>query len=204
MYQSMSHGMPLVNGYAGYFPPHVNVINWALGRRDPTLIDALHRGHPLFVVVAETDDGNDWNEFVRGLPGAEMLGVSGAGRVYRLPPAPYEKVYADAAPLTGVAVRRTSDYLVADAGKAVAVEGIELPIYGYLPQLPEWLRIEVSEDGETWTLAHEERPGGATLIAVLREPHDMPLRIRFDRRRARYLRVNAPLFEPADLRVLGR
>jgi hypothetical protein len=32
----------------------------------------------------------------------------------------------------------------------------------------------------------------------------MPLRIRFDRRRARYLRVNAPLFEPADLRVLGR
>ena len=70
MYRSMSHRLPVINGYAGYVPSSADVIDWGLRRRDPTILTELRRGHPLYVIVAPTDQADQWTAFMDAQPGA--------------------------------------------------------------------------------------------------------------------------------------
>ena len=64
MYRSMSHRLPVINGYAGYIPSAADVIEWALRRRDPTILTELRRGRPLYVIVAPTEHAQSWSTFM--------------------------------------------------------------------------------------------------------------------------------------------
>ena len=137
MYQSMPDRLTVVNGYAGYVPPHVDVIGWALARHDQTILTELRRGRPLYVVVAASEDTGEWKAFIESQPGVERLGISGGGLVFKLAPAPY---CANHQP--GTASRhpeQPSDAWMADcwtSGRSPIVRSLEMRAAGHLGEMP--------------------------------------------------------------------
>ena len=88
----MSHGLPVVNGYAGYVPPHAVVIDWAL--RAPRSVDP-HGAPPRAVRSMSpwpTDRGRrrgrrSWTRSTD----ATLLGVERRRAPVPLPPAAYAR-----------------------------------------------------------------------------------------------------------------
>lgn len=194
MYQSMGHRLPVVNGYAGYVPPHADVIEWGLRRRDPTVLTELRRGRPLYVLVAATDQPQTWTGFMDAQAGAQFLGVEGGGRLYRMAPAAYAKEVRPGTQMTAVTASVGDEWLTADLLTAQPVRGLELRTYGNLVRLPKDLQVQTSVDGAQWTTRFEDRPGGHVLIGALSAPRDMPIRLDLGDVDARYVRVNTPAF----------
>ena len=175
MYRSMSHRLPVVNGYAGYVPSSADVIEWGLRRRDPSILTELRRGHPLYVIVAPTEQADQWTAFMDAQT-AQFTGIQAGGRVYLMPPAPYA---AEVRPGTAVdaATRVDGDWIVADVHQARILRGLELRTHGNLVRLPKDLRIDTSVDGVQWQTVFEERPGGLALLGALDQPRVIPLRV---------------------------
>ena len=203
MYRGMSHRLPVVNGYAGYVPPHADVIEWALRRRDATVLTELRRGHPLYVLVASTDEAPAWTAFMDAQPDTTMLGVEGGGRLYRMAPAPYAAEVRPGAAIDAAVARVEGEWIVADVGQARGIRGLELRTGGNLVRLPKDLRIDTSVDGTRWETAFEERPGGLALLGALQEPLVIPLRVDLRDVTARYVRVNAPAFGVKAITIYG-
>lgn len=201
MYRSMAARVPVVNGYAGYIPSHADVIDWALRRRDPTVLSELRRGHPLLALVTASDDAASWKTFVAGQAGAELVGVQSGGAVYRLPALPYARSPRPAA-AAPASVRQEANWLIADLGRATIVRAVELTTNGQLTRLPASLTIQSSLDSAAWTAVYDERPGAAALVGALDNPRTIPVRIELPDVTARYVRVNAPAFRTGALSVL--
>jgi hypothetical protein len=203
MYRSMLHGMPVVNGYAGYVPPHAVVIDWALRRHDPSILTELRRGHPLYVAVANTSEAQMWTAFMDAQHDAQLLGVSGAGRLYMLPPSGYPRQTMLGARLTAVRVESGGGWLTADLGTVHTIRAVTLRTRGHVVLLRQTVRVETSVDGLTWTLGADEPPGGLALVGALAEPLAVPLRIVLPDARARYLRINTTAFFPDAITLYG-
>jgi hypothetical protein len=203
MYRSMSNGLSVVNGYAGYVPSHADVIDWALNRRDPSVLTELRRGRPLYVVVASTDQAETWTRFMDAQSGAEMLGVTGGGRVYRLPSMPFRPQVTVGAATPVHSVRVDGPWLMADLGEVRTTRMIELRTHGNLVKLPAVLHVESSMDGSTWTSVLDVSPGGPALLGALAVPQMIPLRLFLPDPQARYIRINAPMYGGRSLGVFA-
>jgi hypothetical protein len=203
MYRVTLHGRPVVNGYAGYLPPQMAVVAWALSRRDPSVLTELRRGHPLYVAVASQPSARDWTPFMDAQNEAQMIGVSGAGRLYFLPAAPFPPQVSIGAPIAGVRGEVAGGWLTLDLGGARTVRAVELRTRGHFVLLGTSVRVETSLDGAAWTLAAEERPGGPALAGALREPLDVPVRLLLPDTSARFLRLDTPAFAPGAVRIYG-
>ena len=203
MYQSMTHRRPVVNGYSGYVTSHADVIDWALRRRDPTVLTELRRGHPLYVLVASTEQATEWTAFMDQQGAATMLGIEGGGRLYRMPPAAYASEVRPGPPIADAAVRVDGDWLVADVRQPRGIRGLELRTHGKLLRLPRDLRIETSVDGTRWRTAFDDRPGGLALIGALQLPRVIPLRVDLRDVIARYVRANVPAFGAGAMTVFA-
>ena len=201
MYRSMSHRLPVVNGYAGYIPSSADVIEWGLRRRDPTILTELRRGHPLYVIVAATEQVDQWTAFMDAQP-AQFTGLQAGGRVYLMPPAPYAAEVRKG-PAVDAATQVNGDWIVADTHQARVLRGLELRTHGNLVRLPKDLRIDTSVDGVHWLTVFEERPGGLALLGALDQPRVIPLRVDLGDVTARYVRVNAPAFGARAITIFG-
>jgi len=200
MYRSMSHRLPVVNGYAGYVPSSADVIDWGLRRGDPTILTELRRGHPLYVIVSPTEQAGRWTAFMDAQP-AQFVGIQAAGRVYLMPPAPYTREVRSGAAIDGAVTRVDGDWLVADVQQSRTLRGLELRTNGNIVRLPKDLRIETSVDGAAWEMAFDDRPGGLALVGALQQPRVVPLRVDLRDVTGRYVRVNAPAFGARHLTV---
>ncbi len=199
MYQSMPDRLTVVNGYAGYVPPHANVIGWALARHDETILTELRRGRPLYVVVAASEDAGEWTRFVESQTGVERLGISGGGLVFKLAPAPYSPIIN---PGPRVAIRNsrsTPGWLMLDLGQIANVRSLELRSAGHLGEMPITIRVETSMDEDTWTPVLDQAPGGAALTGALADPRAILLRLILPGTAARYLRINTPFLAADDV-----
>lgn len=204
MYRGILHGLPVVNGYAGYIPPHAVVIEWALYRHDPSVLTELRRGRPLYVAVANNPDAEPWTVFMDAQNDARLIGVTGAGRLYLMPPAPFPRQVAVGAPLVGVRGEREGDWLRFDLGRAGIMRALDLRTRGHFILLHQTVRVETSLDGSTWTLAAEEPAGGLALTGALADPLGVPIRVFLPDPSARFVRVNAPAaFGPAAVTIYG-
>ena len=202
MYRSMSHGLPVVNGYAGYIPSSADVIEWGLRRRDPTILTELRRGHPLYVIVAATDQADRWTAFMDA-QAAQFTGIQAGGRVYLMPAAPYPRDVRPGARIDPLDVRVEGGWMIADARQPRGIRSLELRTHGNIVRLPKDLRIDISADGAQWQTVFEERPGGLALAGALELPRVMPLRVDLLDVTARFVRVNAPAFGPRALTIYG-
>src|SRR4051812_18651317 len=202
MYQSMAHRLPVVNGFAGYITSHADVIQWGLNRRDPSILTELGRGRPLYVVIASSDQADRWTAFMAAQHGAELIGVSGGGRVYRMGPAPFGGQLRAGAALAATA-SIDDPWLMADLGSVQTVRMVELRTHGNLVRLPAAIQIESSEDGREWTRQVEQAPGAPALIGALASPRVVPLQIFVPDARARFVRINATRFGPRAVTVYG-
>jgi hypothetical protein len=203
MYQSIAHRRPVVNGYSGYTTSHAEVIEWALRRRDPTVLTELRRGRPLYVLVAFTDQATEWAEFMDQQPEATLIGIEGGGRLYRMAPAAYASEVRGGTPIADTAVRVDGDWLVADVRQPRGIRGVELRTHGKLLRLQRDLRIETSVDGATWQTAFDDRPGGLALVGALQLPRVIPLKVDLRDVTARYVRANVPSFGTHAMTVFG-
>jgi hypothetical protein len=203
MYQSMTHRLPVVNGYAGYVPSHAEVIDWALRRRDPSILRELRRGHPLYILIAPAADAEMWTQFVDAQADATMLGIEGGGRLYRMPAAAFATDVRPGTAISSAAARMDGEWIRVDLQTVQIVRGLELRTNGYYFRLPNDLRIEVSVDGTLWETAFEDQPGGLALAGSLQSPRFIPIRIDLRDRTARFVRVNAPAFGSGAVTIYG-
>lgn len=203
IYRGMLHHRPVVNGYAGYRPPYASVMEWALARRDPSVLTELRRGRPLYVAVANHVEAPRWTAFIEAQNDARLLTVGGGGRLYVLPPAPYPRQVAVGAPVAPVRVEVTADWLIADIGRVMTVRAVDLRTRGHVILLRQTVRVETSVDGVTWALGAEESSGGLALIGVLAQPGVVPLRLVLPDAPARYVRINTPAFGLNAISVYG-
>ena len=202
MYRSMSHRLPVINGYAGYLPSSADVVEWGLRRRDPTILTELRRGHPLYVVVAATESAGQWTAFMDAQQ-AQFTGIQSAGRVYLMPPTPYARGVRPGPAIDGAAMRVDGDWIVADARQPRGIRSLELRTHGNLVRLPKDLRIDISTDGIQWKTVFEDRPGGLALAGALELPRVIPLRVDLQDVTARFVRINTPAFGPRVITLYG-
>jgi hypothetical protein len=203
IYRGMLHRAPVVNGYGGYAPPHTLVVSWSLAREDASVLTELRRGHPLYVVVESGDEATQWTTFMDHQPDARMVAVSGAGRVYEMGPAAYPRQIAVGAPIKFTHASTAAEGLAIDLGAAVTVRAIDVRTDGNMRGVPDPLRVEASDDGQTWTVVAEERPGGPAFVGALADPIGIPLRVNLPDPRTRFLRINTRAFGPEAITVYG-
>lgn len=203
IYRGMLHGLPVVNGYAGYIPPHAAVLEWALRRKDPSVLTELRRGHPLYVAVASGPEAPEWTAFMEAQNDARMLGVSGPGRLYEMPPSSFAREISVGAPLSPVRVTVDAGWLVAELPSPAAVRAVDLRTRGHVVWLQQTVRVETSPDGVAWTVAAEEPSGGLAFVGVLAEPGIVPLRIIVPDAQAKFVRINGAPFGTGAITVYG-
>ena len=203
LYRGTQHRLPVVNGYAGYVPPHASVIDWALVRKDPSILTELRRGRPLYVVVANHPEAPAWTAFIEAQNDVKRLEVGGAGRLYELPAAPFARLVTVGPALPAGGVNRGDGWLTLDLGSERTVRAVELRTRGHVVLLRATLRVETSSDGTTWTVGADEPTGGLALTGALRDPRGVPARIVLPDARARFIRLDTPAFTASDVTIYG-
>ncbi len=206
MYRSMFHRQPLVNGYSGYFPPHYNVLSLSLWRGDSSALFYLARRRPLVIVVNDRlDHGNSFKQMIQAVPGIQSPGASGAGSIFILPaqPTPREPPIE---PTLQASVRDAGRYILEfDVGAPRFLSAVAFPLRRRYEDLAPRIRVETSEDGQTWKESWIGWTGGLAVEATLADPATAPMRIPLDGVRARYVRVYpASTWMKTELTVQGR
>jgi hypothetical protein len=163
------------------------------------VLTELRRGHPLYVMVAATENQGTWAAFMNSLPDAQLLGGQGGGPLYRLPAAPYAREPRPGTAIDGVSLSSDPGWLIADLHTVRPVRGLELRTYGALHPMPDELVVQTSVDGTHWTTVFDDRPGGLLLAGALASPRVVPLRLDLQDVSARYVRLDTPAFNDCVL-----
>ena len=203
LYRGMTHRLPVVNGYAGYVPPHAAVIDWALVRKDPSILTELRRGRPLYVVVANHQDAPAWSAFLEAQNDVRWLEVGGAGRLYELPPAPFARQITVGPLIPAREVKGSEGWLTLDLGSEHTVRAVELRTRGHILALRASVHVDTSLDGRVWTPAADEPSGGLAFAGVLKDPRVIPVRLVVPDLRTRFVRLDTPAFNGAAVDVYG-
>jgi hypothetical protein len=206
MYRSMFHRQPLVNGYSGHFPPHYNVLSLSLWRGDSSALFYLARRRPLVIIVNDRlDHGRSFKQMIQAVPGIQSPGASGAGSIFVLPAqaTPREPPIE---PALQASVRDAGRYILEfDVGATRLLSAVAFPLRRRYEDLAPRIRLETSEDGQTWKESWVGWTGGMAVEATLADPTMAPMRIPLADVRARYVRVYpASAWMKTELTVQGR
>jgi hypothetical protein len=206
MYRSIFHGLPLVNGYSGHFPPHYGVLSLSLWRGDTSPLFFYARRRPLVIFVdGQVKHAASFKKLIEDVPGIQSLGASSAGSIFLLPAQPAPREPPVDAPLLST-VRDAGRYtLEFDVGATHSISAVAFPLKKRYDDLAERIRIETSEDGRTWQESWLGWTGGMAVEATLADPQLAPMRIPLPVVRARYVRIYpAAPWMKTDLTVQGQ
>ncbi len=205
MFRSISHRLPLINGYSGHIPRHYDILGQSLRRDDPSAILELGRGRTLLLLVAERNDpAGDFRRLIESIPGVERRGVTGAGMSYVLPAQPAERRPRGGPAYDFTATRQPRDHVVLDFGHPRVVRVLEFPLRDRYPVFGRRFAIDVSDDGVGWTREWDDWTAGAALAGALEDQVLVPVRLTLPDIRTRYLRIHpAPDWLIRELLVLG-
>ncbi len=213
-FRAVAHRRRVVNGVSGYDPPHYALLQRGLNAHDPSVLLALASLAPLDVVVdAAADPNGELDRYVAAIPGVDRVASDGTRVAYRMPDPVAEIPLAPARlPIVSMRASRGSadprlanddniettwglspqiagDEVTADLGSPSLVAGVTHTLGVALNDYPRQLAIDLSLDGTTWELAWEGPGLGHALTAVMREPRDVPMVVRFAPRPARFVRL---------------
>ncbi len=92
-----------------------------------------------------------------------------------------------------------------DVGAPRQLSGVAFPLRRRYEDLAPRIRVDTSEDGQTWQESWVGWTGGMAVEATLADPHLAPMRIPLAGVRARYVRVYpASAWMKAELVVQGQ
>jgi F5/8 type C domain len=199
VYRSISHRHPTVNGFSGHFPPHYVPMRLGFERGERDVLSTLAAAGPLLVAIhADNDPEGDWRQYVSHHEGAAKAGSNDGWTFFLLPAAdarapaisggrnlPLSRITSNfssqpSSLLTDGDMRtrwvtptpqRGDEALVIDTGAVHDLRGVTMLLGVFREDFPRGLAIEVSMDGERWTTGWTGRTAGATVAAVLRDPH---------------------------------
>lgn len=226
MYRARWRGVPTVNGYSGYFPPHYGPLVWAAEQRDRTILDFLAERDPLAVVIDTARDENGaWQAFVESHPRAARLAQCGGTLVYRVQPpespgqttAPMEdgrrvpiarlqaSVNADRLGLATDGNLRTrwdtgpqqpDQWLVIELTAPVRPRALVMDLGPYRQDFPRVLLVDSSVDRQQWTREWEGSTAVLAVAGALADPRRVPIVVPLRERPARYLRLRQTSSDP--------
>jgi hypothetical protein len=205
MFRSMSHRLPLINGYSGHIPRHYRILTNSLRRGDASAIVELARGRTLLLIVADRHDQSGYfRRLVESIPGVERREVTVAGASYLLPaqPSPRRPRGGTVHPFTASELPR--NHTVLDLGAPRVVRTLEFPLRDRYPSLGRRIAIEASDDGVAWRSVFEDWTAGVAVAGALEDQRLVPVRLVLPDITARYLRIH-PVQDwlVGELRVLG-
>jgi hypothetical protein len=205
MFRSISHGLPLINGYSGYVPPHYDILGQSLRRGDPSAVVEMARGRSLLILInGRNDPAGDFRALIEGIPGVVPGEITAAGRSYLLPAQPRERRAAGGTPYSFTSSPLPRSHYLLDLGARRVVRTLEFPLRDRYPDFGRRLQVEVSDDGETWTNGWEDWTAGTAVAGALEDQTIVPIRITLPDLRGRYLRIHpAPEWLVEELTVSG-
>jgi hypothetical protein len=205
MYRSIYHRLPLVNGYSGHFPPHYNILMLSLARGDTSALSYLAMRRPLVIVITDLEDpGHGYRRMIEAIPGIRFQGVTAGGSTFLLQPQAEPRRPPVGMALPAVA-RDAGRYVMEfDLGSIRRLAAVEAPLRNRYPNLAERIRIETSDDGQSWREAWIGWTGGPAVEAALDDPLLVPLRIYLPGASGRFVRVYpASPWMKDELKILG-
>jgi hypothetical protein len=205
MFRSMSHRLPLINGYSGHIPEHYDILCQSLRRNDPSAVIELARGRTLLLLVAERNDPTrHFRRLIESIPGVERGEVTGAGTSYVLQAQPRNRQPRGSTvhPFTATLLPR--EHAVIDLGEPQVLRTLEFPLRNQYPRLGRQIAIEISDDGMNWSTSWEGMTGGLAVAGALEDQVVVPIRFMLPDIRTRYLRIHpAPDWLVQELKLLG-
>jgi hypothetical protein len=190
MYRVTGHGLPVVNGYSGFDPPHFIALRQGLGRAEAGVLDVLRRRAPLLVLLDPAGRGagrlRDLVQASEGTPLPEHPAGREAYLLSALSPAPPQPRGGRIAP---VLVDGRITRVLCDLGRVEPVGSLTLIFGRGVARLPPRIVVEVAESLSHWTVVWEGRVCGLAVEAALQDPRRVPVPIVFPEARARYVRL---------------
>ncbi len=205
MFRSMSHRLPLINGYSGHIPTHYGILCQSLRRDDPSAVVELARGRTLLIIVSERrDPAGDFRRLIESIPGIQRGDVSGAGMSYILRAQPHDRRPSGGTPHAYTVTKEPRSHVVLDLGATKVVRTIEFTLREFWPEFGRRFAIETSPDGVSWQTIWEDWTGGAAIAGALEDQVRVPVQLTLPDITTRYLRLH-PVEDwlLKELRVVG-
>ena len=189
MYRATVHELPLVNGYSGHVPAHYSILTLALARGDTSVLTLLAEHRALAIVVNDLHDaGHEYRRMVESIPEIQALGVGSGGSMFLLP-AQTPQRSGSGTPLSRTSRWAGRQLLELDLGAHHRLSSLDLRLGKRYPDLAPRIRVQTSDDGQTWNEAWLGWTGGPALAGALADPRIVPVRIPLPGASGRYVRI---------------
>lgn len=221
LHRATRHGLPIVNGYSGYMPPHYLPLAHAIRDRRLAVLRELTARGPIGIALDErrsdagelraallqaggtatgTHDG--WTAFMtNGEPspivpvGARLPIVSASASAH--PQDARRMLDGTLATAWGTGLAQVGGEMVElDLGQVRDVGALVLEMGAFAFGHPRFLEVDASEDRSAWQPAWQGDTSVQTVRAAVQEPQVVPLTIDLGRARGRYLRLRQTGEEP--------
>jgi hypothetical protein len=223
LFRTMSHRLPLVNGYSGYRPIHYSILRRALEQGDERVLDAICRDRDLLVAVADANVER-WSPIVTRHPRASLVAAVAPWHLYRITRAPYvhEGSIGDRLAIASAAAssqhpdvgrmldanldtwwssgqpQRGGEELTVDLRDESFVTAVRLDL-GPLPmEYPRGLAIDCADGNGSWQTCWIGSPAAAAVTAALEDPRTMPITLFIGRGGVRRLRLRQLGTDPVN------
>ena len=212
LYRSMYHRRPIVNGYSGFMPTHYRVLRIAIEADGAGAFGAMTPSGPVTVVAGSGGR-------LTTIPAAVHADLVPTGRPLPIHAVAAGDLVINRALLTdgdgwtrwdSGSPQHGHETITIDLGSIQRVDGLALAIGPYLGDFPRVLAIDLSDDGQSWTMMWSGRSGARAVAGAVRDARMVPLTFGFPPASARWIRLRQTGTDPAfhwsiaDLTVFGR
>lgn len=189
MYRGMSHGLPVVNGYSGFPPPHYLALMPGLERQEPGLLGVLRERGPILVFVDRAaPDAEALELLVRAEPDVRSLGEQRGRGVYLLPRRPPTPDPTLGKPIPITVLHGSPIRGVFELARPGPVGGVMLIFGAGVSTLPARLTVEVG-DTANWRTVWYGPVAALALRGALRDPARVPVVVETPGAAGRLLRI---------------
>jgi hypothetical protein len=213
-FRAMRHRRPVVNGVSGYDPPFYAPLQDGLNSYEPAVLTALASFAPLDVVVnGDADPDGAWARYAASVAG-EPFATDGVRRVYHVPHSPAPSVtLGPALPIAAVSAsgqdvslahdgrmdtawydhprQLPSHWMTVDLGQVHGTAGVTMWLGEWARDFPRLLAIDLSTDGLSWTTMWNGNTVAMAILGAVASPRECALRVAFDERPARFVRLRS-------------